>query len=131
MKEFSTHWKGSSKAKKQRKFRFNAPKHLKKKMLSSHLSKDLRKQYGKRSFELRKGDEVKIMRGSHRGKTGKVLELNTYNLKVYVENIQRSKKDGTKVNIPLDPSNLVLTSVNLDDKMRAESLKKAAGSKKQ
>ncbi|MBP5685732.1 MAG: 60S ribosomal protein L26, partial [Candidatus Methanomethylophilaceae archaeon] len=38
----------SSKARIQRKTSANAPVHVKRKMLSAHLSKDLSKQYGKR-----------------------------------------------------------------------------------
>ena len=130
MKEFSSHWKESSKVKKQRKFRYNSPRHIRRKLLSSHLSKELKKKYGRRSFELRKGDEVKIMRGSHKGKIGKVLELNSYKIKTYIEGIQISKKDGTKVNVPLDPSNLILISLNLEDKRRVEYLNKTLGGKK-
>ena len=62
-KEFNKEWKASNQPRKQRKYRWNAPIHLREKMLSSHLSKDLRKKYSRRSFGLKKGDTIKIMNG--------------------------------------------------------------------
>jgi ribosomal protein uL24 len=38
--------------------------------------------------------------------------------KVFLENIQRTKKDGSKVNVPFYPSNLMITSLALEDKER-------------
>ncbi|MBD3247620.1 50S ribosomal protein L24 [Candidatus Pacearchaeota archaeon] len=123
-KKFSKHWKASKKPRKQRKYRANAPLHIKKKFLGANLSKDLRKKHGKRNIELRKGDTVKIMRGKHKGKTGKIQEIKIKFGKVIVEGIQRKKQDGSKTNIPLSASNLQITSLNLDDKKRMKKLKK-------
>jgi len=89
-------------------------------MLSSNLSKELRKKYGTRSMELRKDDKIKIMRGEFRGKDGKIIEVDMKKLKVYIEGIQRTKKDGSKVNVPLDPSNLQITEI-IEDKRRIKS----------
>lgn len=121
-KEFSTAWRSSKQPRKQRKYRANAPKHLKRKFVSSHLSKDLKTQYSKRSVVLKKGDEIKIMVGKFKGKTGKVTVIDTSRLKVYVDGIQRGKVDGTKVNVPLDPSNLLITKLDLEDKKRMEAI---------
>ena len=117
-------WKRSRNARKQRKFRALAPLHLKHKLLSANLSKDLRKKYTRRSFPLRKNDTVKIMRGQFSGKTGNVLIVNVNKAKIYIEGIQRSKRDGTKVNVPLDPSNVQITTLILDDKKRLAALEK-------
>ncbi len=117
-KRVSSSWKGSVKGKKQRVYRDYAPLHLRRKMLSSNLSEDLRKKYSRRSIPVRKGDTVKILRGEFTGKTGKISLCNLKNLKVYVEGVQRSKRDGSKVNIPLDPSNLQVTELYLEDKRR-------------
>jgi len=118
MKHFSKHWISSKKTKKQRKYRANAPKHIKRKLLSSNLSKELRKANKKRSIVLIKKDVVKIMRGSFKKKTGKIIEINSRTGKVYIENIQKTKKDGSKISIPFDPSNLQITELNLEDKKR-------------
>jgi large subunit ribosomal protein L24 len=86
------------------------------------LSKELRKKYGKRSASLRKGDNVRIMNGQFADQKGRILIVNTRKFKVYLEGIQRSKRDGTKVNVPIDPSNLQIIELNLDDKKRINAL---------
>jgi len=105
-KEFSKAWKASKQPRKQRKYRANAPLHIKRKYLSVNLSKDLRKKLGKRSIITKKEDVVKIMRGKHKGKTGKILDIFTKIGKVHVEGIQVKKQEGSKVSIKLQPSNL-------------------------
>lgn len=123
-KKFSRAWKSSKQPRKQRKYRANAPLHIKRKMIASHLSKELREKYKRRSFPVRKNDVVKILRGSFKGKQGKVSKVDTKKMKVYVEGIVRTKKDGTKVPVPLDPSNLMIVSLNLEDKKRVKALER-------
>jgi large subunit ribosomal protein L24 len=115
-KEFSVHWKASEKARKQRKYRFQSPLHVKRRILSSNLSKELRKKIGKRSVPLRKDDTVRIMTGEFKKQKGKISEVSRHKMKVYIEGIQKQKKDGTKVNIPFDPSNLQITELAEDKK---------------
>jgi large subunit ribosomal protein L24 len=117
-KEYSNKWKGSKQPRKQRKYRANAPLHTRHKMASTNLSKELRTKYSKRNFPIKKGDTIKIMRGEFRGKTGKVSEINMKKLKVLVEGINRIKKDGTNVAVPIDVSNLQITELNLEDNKR-------------
>lgn len=120
-KKFSIKWQGSKQPRKQRKFLANAPLHIKHKFLSANLSKDLRKKYGKRSLPLRKGDEVLVMRGSFRKKRAKIVEVNLKKSKVILENIQRTKKDGTKVAVSFSPSSVQIQTLSLDDKKRLKS----------
>ena len=115
---FSTSWKASVQPRKQHKYRHNAPLHIMHKFLSAHLSKTLRQKYGKRSLPLRKGDEVLVMRGSFMKKQAKVISVNHKFCRIFLENIQRSKKDGTKVNVPFNPRALQIISLNQDDKHR-------------
>ena len=117
-KEFSTAWKASKQPRKQRKYLANAPLHLKKKLLSVNLSKELRKKHGKRNIPLRKGDTVKIMRGKFKKKQGKVIEVHIKRNKVAVEGILAKKQDGSKVNVLLRPSILQITEMHMDDKKR-------------
>jgi len=121
MKKFSAAWKASKQARKQRKYRFNANLHLRHKMISSNLSKELRKKY-RRSVPLRKGDSVRIMRGKFKGKTGKINEVDLKKLKVGIEGMQKQKKDGTKVNIYFHPSNLQIQELSLEDKERLKMI---------
>lgn len=123
-KSFSKSWGRSSQPRKQRKYRFDAPLHLRRKMLSAHLDKKLRKELGRRSAAVVKGDEVAIMRGEFRKKGGKVSKVDMKSLKIYVENIKAKKVSGQEVQVPIDPSNVMVTKLNLDDKLRKESLMK-------
>ncbi|MBI2654672.1 50S ribosomal protein L24 [Candidatus Woesearchaeota archaeon] len=127
MKDFSSSWKGSSKPRKQRKYMLKAPLHVKQKFVHSHLSKELRKKYKKRSTGLRKGDKVKIMRGQFRKQEGKIEMVNLRRAKVFVSGVEITKKDGTKKSIALHPSNLMIIELNLDDKFRQEILEKKNG----
>jgi large subunit ribosomal protein L24 len=122
--KFSTHWIGSKLPRKQRKYRANAPIHTRRKMMSVHLSESLRKKYGKRNFPIHKDDNVKIMKGEFKGKTGKVEDVNLKKLRVMVGGIFRTKKDGTKVGVYFDPSNLLIKDLNLDDKKRKTALER-------
>jgi len=121
--KFSKHWKASKQPRKQRKYRANAPLHIKKKLLNVNLSKDLRKKYHKRSIVVRKGDNVKIMRGKFKNKSGKIIELDIKDTKLKIDGINIKKKDGSKVNVKIHPSNLQITDLNLDDKKRMKNMK--------
>src|SRR3989338_3904401 len=126
--KYSSHWKSSKQPRKQRKFRYNAPLHKRQKMVSAHLAKDLRKQYKRRAMPLRKGDEVKVMKGQHRGLYGKIEEIDLQKLKVKVENIKTKKTSGEEVAISMDPSNLMITKLELADKKRFAMIKRKTGS---
>ena len=123
-KTFSKHWIASKQPRKQRKYLAKAPLHIKHKFLAANLSKELRKKYQRRSFPLRKGDIVKIMRGSFKKKTGKIENIDAKRTKVSIEKIQRTKKDGTKVNVFFHPSKLQIIGLNLDDKERIKSIER-------
>ncbi len=122
--KFSTSWLSSKQPRKQRKYRINAPLHIKHKFLNAKLSKILRQKYGKRNLPLRKGDEVLVMRGSFRRKKAKITSINLKKSLVALENIQRSKREGTKVNVYFSPSKLQIQSLNLDDKKRLAVLER-------
>ena len=50
----------SSSRRKQRKRHFNAPSHIRRKKMSSPLSKELRQKYNVRNMPIRKDDEVQV-----------------------------------------------------------------------
>ncbi len=64
--KFSAKWKSSKQVRKQRKYRHNAPLHVKQKFVHVHLSKELKKKYQTRNLGLKKGDKVKVLRGQYR-----------------------------------------------------------------
>lgn len=124
MKLWNKTWKSSKKPKKQRKYALNSPLHIKRKLMSVHLVKTLRDKYQKRNIPARKGDTVKIMTGQFRGKSGKVERVDLKHRKVYVENASLIKRDGSKKPYPIDPSNLMITDLIIEDKLRKKALEK-------
>lgn len=118
MKEWSNKWVSSRQPRKQRKYRYNAPLHVRQKFVSAHLSEVLRGRFGKRSLPLRKGDEVKVMRGSDKGFKGKIERIDLKEGKVYIEGLNVKKVDGSEVLKPKDPSNLLITESKMEDKRR-------------
>lgn len=129
-KKFSTKWKASKQPRKQKKYLANAPLHIKKRFVSVNLSKELRTKHGKRNIPVRKGDSVKIVRGKFKGKKGKITKVNLKISKVNVEGIQVKKQDGSKVDIKLQPSNLQIIELNLEDRKRKIEKTKENASKK-
>ena len=128
---FSPSWISSVQPRKQRKYRYQAPLHLRRNMLSIHLSKDLRKKYHKRNFPVRKGDTVSIMSGEFKGKLGKVDLVNYKKLKVRIEGIFHSKKDGTKVGVLFSPSKLTIKDLLLEDNKRKKALERTTRQKQE
>jgi large subunit ribosomal protein L24 len=124
MKEFSKKWISSKKPNKQRKYRYNAPLHLRGSFLNVHLSKELRQKYSIRALRVRVGDKVRIMRGQFKKTEGKVEEVDMKKLKIYIAKTEHVKRDGTKARYPIEPSNLLIVELNTDDKERVASLKK-------
>ena len=116
----------SSKARVQRKEQANAPSHTKRKMLSAHLSDDLRAQYGVRTARVCKGDTVAIIRGEEdvRGTEAKVLDVFTKTGRVSVEGVTINQADGSAIVRPVHASNLVITKLNTEDQWRIDSLSK-------
>ncbi len=121
--KITTSWKRSTQVRKQRKYIYRAPLHLKQKMMHSHLAQELREKYhGVRRIQIRKGDKVKIARGEFRGKDGKVERITLKKGLVYVSGMDRIKADGSKVPVAFHPSNLMIVELDLSDKKRKEKL---------
>lgn len=123
-RKFSIKWRSSGQRRKQRKYGYNAPLHIKHKFMSAHLSKELMKKYKIRNLPLRKGDTVKIVRGNFKNQTGKVEKIFLKKTRVYVEGAQIVKKSGSKIFYPIHPSNLIITILNLDDKRRQKTIQR-------
>lgn len=108
----------STKPTKQRKAFFTSPLHRRQKMIHAHLTKELRKQYKKRSLGLRKGDEVKVLRGDFKGKTGKVSSVDLNSLSIFIEGMKRKRATGEDVEVSFSPSNIMITNLSMDDAKR-------------
>ncbi len=121
----------SKKPKKQRKRFHSMPLHRRRKSVSSHLGKSLKKELGKRALPVRKGDTVKVMRGSFKGKSAKVSSVNSAEMKVFLEKTTRKKSDGTEIAVPFHPSNLLIESIEKGDEKRLKAAKSTPGEKKE
>jgi ribosomal protein L24 len=69
------------------------------------------------------------MRGDYKGFEGKVTEVDREKYRVFVEGVARDKVDGTTLPVPIHPSKVMITRLNLDDKWRAEALKRKSAGK--
>ena len=126
-KKFSTKWNKSKQPRKQRKYRHNAPLHIRGKFIRAPVSKDLSKKHNVKKVRVKAGDKVKVLRGKFRKKEGKIESIDLKTSRVMVAGIEISKKDGSKSRPLIHASNLVVTDLNIDDKKRLK--KKATPSK--
>ncbi len=92
------------------------------KQLGSALSKDLHKKYGKRSVRVNEGDSIKIVRGEFKGVDGKISKISTQKSSVSIEGIKKERTTGEKFDVYIHTSNLVVTSLNSENKWRMAKL---------
>jgi len=123
-KKFSTSWKRSTQPRKQRKYRYNAPLHVRQKLVHVHLSSELRQKHGSRAMQVRKGDKVKVLRGKFRKQEGKVERVELKRERIFVTGMEYTKKNGTKVPVPLKSSNLMIVVLDMADKRRKSGKEK-------
>jgi len=108
----------SSQPRKQRKYRYTAPLHIKSKFLSAHVAEDAAKEFGVKTIRVIEGDTVKVMRGDHTGTEGKVREVDVKRESVTVDGVFEVKADGKEVPRKIHASNLLITKLNTDDERR-------------
>ncbi len=88
----------------------------------TRVADDLREKYKKKTLRPIKGDSVKIVRGGFKGIEGKVSRVDASGGKVYIEGVNREKIEGGTSLAAIDASKVVLTSLNLDDKLRKRKI---------
>lgn len=121
----------------ERKKFYAEPLHKRKSRLHVHLSKGLREKLKvkKRAVLVRKGDTVKVMRGPGKGKEAKVSDVNTARRKVFVEGVLAKNARGREVATALEPSNLLLLSLEATKERRQifseDAFRKAEAPKKE
>jgi large subunit ribosomal protein L26e len=104
----------SSSRRKQRKAHFAAPSSQRRRIMSCRLSKDLKKQYKVRSLPIRKNDEVKILKGKGKNKTGKVVQVYRKKWVIHVDKVNRDKQNGQQVFLPIKPTYCVIEKLHLN-----------------
>ena len=86
--------------------------------MGAMLSLELREKHGVKSLPVRSGDTVKVLRGDHKGKEGKVAGVNLTKMTITVDGVSVTKSDGTEVPRPVQPSNVMITKLELKDEKR-------------
>ncbi len=113
----------SSKAMKVHSYLASRPKHvLGKSNAVAALSSSLRDRYTRNAVRVRVGDSVKLLRGEYSGIEGKVQKVFSSLGMITVEGISREKIAGGTTPVRIQASNVVVTSLNLDDKWRREKI---------
>jgi len=90
--------------------------------LSGSLSTELRKKYGKRSVRIVEGDTVRVFRGEFSGVDGKVTKISLADNGVNIEGVKKDKIKGDKFDVFINPTNIIITGLNSDDKWRMNKL---------
>lgn len=67
-----------------------------------------------RSIPIRKDDEVSIVRGSFKGREGKVTSVYRLKYVIHVDRVTREKATGQSVPVGIHPSKVVITKLKLD-----------------
>ena len=119
----------ASSRRKARKMHLSAPSHIRRKLMSSHLAKDLRTKHQVRSLPIRKGDEVVVMRGQHKGAAGKVITVYRKRWYINIERVTRDKNNGQTVPVPIHPSNVQITKIKMNKDRKNLLDRKARGLK--
>jgi large subunit ribosomal protein L26e len=80
-----------------------------------------------RSMPVRKDDEVMVVRGSFKGREGKVVQVYRKKWVIHVERITREKSNGVSVPVGIDASKVMITKLKLDKDRKALLERKRAG----
>ena len=118
----------ASKRRTQRKLQLSASSSIKRRLMSCHLVKSLRDQYKIRCLPIKRGDEVKILKGKSKGKSGKVVQVYRKRNVIYVDKITREKQNGQSVFLPIRPCNCVIENL-LNNKDRKKTIERRAAIK--
>jgi len=101
---------------------YQAVQQVRSKRVGTNISKQLRQKYTHRSIRIVTGDTVKVVRGEYKGIEGKVTKIIIDKNSIAVEGIKKEKLKGGKFDVLIHSSNVIITSLNTDDKWRVRIL---------
>ena len=116
----------SHKPKKQRKSRYTASWQLRHKYLTARLAPELVDKHGISRLPVRKGDTVYVTRGAFRDSEGDVQAVDMKKGRIHIENISIEKADGSVIPLPINPSNVMITKLEIDKTRQAVIDRKVA-----
>lgn len=105
---------------------FQAPLNERYKRFAAPLSSKLKESHNASAIPVRKGDTVMIVRGDRKGSEGKITQIDRKHYRIFIEGATREKVDGTNIPVPIHPSKVMITRLNLDDKKRKKILDRKA-----
>ena len=114
----------SKQPRKQRKARFQAPLHVRHKLMGVTLSEELRERYETRSLPVKKGDTVLVMRGDFKEQEGKVEKVDLKHYRLLIDGVSVQKPDGNQIYHPVHPSNVKMVELDLEDEERNQVLER-------
>jgi large subunit ribosomal protein L26e len=131
----------TSSRRKARKAHFSATSVERRERMCAPLSSALKMKYKVNAMPIRVDDEVKVLRGASdgrgkdghkgvKGKEGKVVAVVRKKYAIHVERCERDNVKGKAVFIPIDPSNVVITSLKMDRNRRDILTRRALASDK-
>jgi len=109
---------------KQRKMLYQAANHRRGRQMAAPLSSELKDRYKTNTATVRRGDTVRIARGDRRRLEGRVTRVDRKSYRIFVDGVTRDKADGTTITIPVHPSKVMITRLNLDDRWRRKALER-------
>ncbi|KAF8369104.1 hypothetical protein PRIPAC_86933, partial [Pristionchus pacificus] len=107
---------------KAHKRHFTAPSHIKRKMMSAPLTRELCGEHGIRAIPIRMDDEATSL-----GNSGRLMRVYRKKFVVHIDKIIREKSNGSTVHIGIHPSNVAITKLKLDNDRKKIIERKSAG----
>lgn len=117
-------WASSQPRKVRKRMLHRAPLHVRAKQMVAPLSEELRREHGVKRLRVRKGDTVMIVRGSFKGHEGRVVRVSLKKMRIFVEGATRVRSDGREVYVPIHPSKIVITKLDLSDPRRKQVIER-------
>ncbi|KAL8514980.1 hypothetical protein ACS0TY_013896 [Phlomoides rotata] len=101
----------SSSQRKSQKAHFSAPSSVRRVIMSAPFSGNLRSKYNIRSMPIRKDSEVQVIRGTYKGRDGKVVQVYHKKCVIHIKRITRENVIRSIVNVSIHPSRLLSRSL--------------------
>ncbi len=110
---------------RQRKALYTATTFERRRRMTVPLSRDLRRRFHARSLPIRKGDTVRVLSGSFVGREERVAKIDRRDYTVVLDNVTLKTGEDKLKALPIRPSHLVITRLNLSDPWRRRVLQVA------
>lgn len=108
---------------RQRRARFTADRFERRRRMTVLLSRELRRRFHRRSVPVHKGDTVRVLGGSYKGREERVARVDRRGYTITLDNVTLKAADEKMKPLGLRPSHLVITKLNLADSIRRRSLR--------